>query len=105
MEENLTPLSLLDNNLSDVEKEMLAIAIVATKVPDAFPPRNRNKLPQVTSKASFDLILSLSVCKFVGSYSWLILKKRGMTDEDSTIWMKMKALNWHKPVTGDTSCQ
>lgn len=30
------------------------------------------------------------------SYSRLIFKKLGMTDEDSTIWMKMKALNWHK---------
>ena len=32
------------------------------------------------------------------SYSRLISKKLGMTDEDSTIWMKMKALNWHKHV-------
>ena len=51
MEEDLIPLSLLDKNLSDVDKEMLASALVATKVPDAFPPRNRKKLPQVTSKA------------------------------------------------------
>ena len=96
IEEDLLPLSLLDDQLSDIEKELLARAIKDTPMPKSFPPRNRNQLPKLRTRANFDLSFPPSTCEFVGPYCWLIFKKLEQTDPDSTMWMHMKANNWHK---------
>ena len=96
VEEDLLPLSLLDDQLSDIEKELLAHAIKDTPVPESFPPRNRNQLPKMSTRANFNLSFPPSVCEFVGPYCWLMFKKLEQTDPDSTMWMQMKSTNWHK---------